>query len=69
MILSPSLHFKCAVIVPHSGLAQVLGLPEYVASTASHDHKQVVQRTVLSRHRRDHYVQPLTGRKPRFRPV
>jgi hypothetical protein len=65
-ILSPSLHSQYAVIIPHSGLAQVLGLPEYVASTASHDHKQAVQRTVLSRHRRGHYVQPQTGCKPRF---
>jgi hypothetical protein len=40
-ILSPSLHSQCAVIVSHKGIAQMLGLPEYVASTASHDHRQL----------------------------
>jgi hypothetical protein len=33
-ILSPSPHSQCAVIVSHNGIAKVLGLPEYVASTA-----------------------------------
>jgi hypothetical protein len=68
-ILSPSLHSQCAVIVPHKGISQMLGLLEYVASTTNHDHKQVVQQTVLNRHGRGHYVQPQTGRKPRFCPV
>jgi hypothetical protein len=40
-ILPPSLHSQCAVIVSLKGLAKVLGLPEYVASTASHDHRQL----------------------------
>jgi hypothetical protein len=68
MILSPSLHSQCTVIVPHSGLAQVLGLPEYVASTASHDHKQAVQRTVLNRHRRGRYVRPQTTTQAKIPP-
>ena len=33
-LLSPSLHFECAVGLSHNGIAEVLGLPEYVASTA-----------------------------------
>jgi hypothetical protein len=40
-ILPPSLHSQCAVIVSHIRIAQMLGLPEYVASTASHDHRQL----------------------------
>jgi hypothetical protein len=40
-ILPPSLHSQCAVIVSHTRIAQMLGLPEYVASTASHDHRQL----------------------------
>jgi hypothetical protein len=69
MILSSSLHSQCAVIIPHKRIAQMLGLLEYVASTTNHDHKQAVQRMVLNRHGRGHYVQPQTGRKPRFCPV
>jgi hypothetical protein len=38
-VLQPSLHSQCAVIVSHTRIAQLLGLPEYVASTASHDHR------------------------------
>jgi hypothetical protein len=68
-VLSPPLHFQCVVIISHKGIAQMLGLLEYVASTTSHDHRQAVQRTVLNRHRRGHYVQPQTRRKPRFYPV
>jgi hypothetical protein len=68
-VLSSSLHFQCVVIVSYKGIAQMLGLPEYVASTTSHYHRQAVQRMVLNRHRRGHYVQPQIGRKPRFRPV
>jgi hypothetical protein len=56
MILSPSLHSQCAVIVPHNGIAQMLGLLEYVASTTNHDHKQAVHRTVLNQHGWGHYV-------------
>jgi hypothetical protein len=41
IILSPSLHSQCAVVVSHKGLAKVLGLPEYVANTTSHDHRQL----------------------------
>jgi hypothetical protein len=33
MLLSPSLHSQCAVVLSHNGIAKVLGLPEYVAST------------------------------------
>jgi hypothetical protein len=40
-ILSPSLHSQCAVIISHTRIAQMSGLPEYVASTASHDHRQL----------------------------
>jgi hypothetical protein len=40
MVLSPSLHSQCVVIVSYTRIAQMLGLPEYVASTASHDHGQ-----------------------------
>jgi hypothetical protein len=29
------------VIVSRKGIAQVFGLPEYVASTTSHDHRQL----------------------------
>jgi hypothetical protein len=36
------------------------GLPEYVASTTSHDHKRAYNGTVLNRHRRGHYVRPQT---------
>ena len=32
-LLSPSLHTQCAVVLSHNGIAKVLGLPEYVAST------------------------------------
>ena len=32
-LLSPSLHSQCAVSLSHNGIAEVLGLPEYVAST------------------------------------
>jgi hypothetical protein len=39
MILSLSLHSQCAVIVPHKGIAQMLSLPEHMASTTNHDHK------------------------------
>jgi hypothetical protein len=56
MVLSPSLHSQCTVIVPPKGIAQMLGLPEYVASTTNHDHKEIVQRTVLNRHGWGHYV-------------
>jgi hypothetical protein len=40
-ILPPSLHSQCTVIISHTRIAQMLGLPEYVASTASHDHRQL----------------------------
>jgi hypothetical protein len=33
-LLSPSPHSQCVVVVSHNGIAKVLGLPEYVASTA-----------------------------------
>ena len=33
-LLSPSLHSKCAIGLSHNGIAEVSGLPEYVASTA-----------------------------------
>ena len=33
-------HTQCAVVFSHNGIAEVSGLPEYVASTTSHDHKQ-----------------------------
>jgi hypothetical protein len=36
MVLSPSLYSQCVFIISHKGIAQMLGLPEYVASTASH---------------------------------
>ena len=33
MLLSPSLHSQCVVVLSHNGIAEVLGLLEYVAST------------------------------------
>jgi hypothetical protein len=57
-ILPPSLHSQYAVIISHKGIAQMLGLPEYVASTTSHDHRQSWQRMVLNRHRWGHYIRP-----------
>ena len=33
-------HAQCTVVFPHNGIAEVSGLPEYVASTTSHDHKR-----------------------------
>jgi hypothetical protein len=68
-ILSPSSHSQCAVVVSPNGIVNVLGLPEYVASTTSHYHKRALQRTVLNRYRQGHYIKPQTWRKPRFRPV
>jgi hypothetical protein len=41
MVLPSTLHSECAVIVSHTRIAQMLGLPEYVANTASHDHRQL----------------------------
>jgi hypothetical protein len=41
MVLSPSLHSQCMFIVFYKGIAEMLGLPEYVASTTSHDHRQL----------------------------
>jgi hypothetical protein len=38
-VLPPSLHSPCAVIISHKVIAQMLDLPEYVASTTNHDHK------------------------------
>ena len=34
-LLSPSLHSQCMVVLCHNGIAEVLGLPEYVASTTN----------------------------------
>jgi hypothetical protein len=34
MILSPSPRSQCAVVVSHNGIAKILALPEYVASTS-----------------------------------
>jgi hypothetical protein len=41
MVLPLSLHSQCVVIVSHTRISQMLGLPEYVSSTASHDHRQL----------------------------
>jgi hypothetical protein len=57
MVLLPSLHSQYTVIVSHNGIAQMLGLPEYVASTAKSRLKQAYNSTVLNRHRRRHYIE------------
>jgi hypothetical protein len=55
-LLSPSLHSQCAVVLSHNGIAEVLGLPEYVASTAKSQLTQVYNGTVLNRHRPKHCI-------------
>jgi hypothetical protein len=40
MLLSPSLHSQCAVVLSHNGIAEVLGLAEFVVNTTSHNHKR-----------------------------
>ena len=57
MLVSPSLHSQCVVVISHNGIAEVLGLLEYVASTTSHDHKVGLQQSVLNRHRWDEHNQ------------
>jgi hypothetical protein len=39
-LLLPSLYSQCVVGLSHNGIAEVLDLPKYVASTTSHDHKR-----------------------------
>jgi hypothetical protein len=53
MLLSPSLHSQCAVVLSHNGIAEVLGLLEYVTSTAQSQPHTGLQRTVLNRHCND----------------
>jgi hypothetical protein len=47
-ILSPSLHSQCVVVISHKGIAQMLALPGYVASTTNHDHKQAYNERSLT---------------------
>jgi hypothetical protein len=51
-LLSPSPHSQCAVVFSANGIAEILGLPEYMASTAKSWLTQVYNGTVLNRHRR-----------------
>ena len=50
-------HAQCIVVFSHNGIAEVLGLPEYVASTTRSRPHTGLQLTVLNRHRRDEHDQ------------
>ena len=45
------------VVFSHNGIAEVSGLPEYMASTIKSRTHTSLQRTVLNRHRRDEHDQ------------
>jgi hypothetical protein len=49
-------HAQCTVIFSHNGIAEVSGLPEYVASCKVSTHAGL-QQTVLNQHRRKHYIE------------
>ena len=51
MLLSPSLYTQCVVGLSYNGIAKVLGLPEYVATTSKvSTTQQAYNHTILNRH-------------------